>query len=212
MNESDGIVRMQVDALKELLEQSRSSQCSEARERAALQAGELRTRARKQARERVGKAAREERERLEREVRMVEAEIDTEQRKRARARDSILIEAGRTTLEQALAARWRQRADREAWADAAVADAAAVLLGREWTLEYPADWPADERDRLIEHAQSHYGAAVNARPDDQLKAGLRIRSKGALVDMTIAGLLANERSIEGELLAEFNRAAEGETS
>jgi hypothetical protein len=97
-------------------------------------------------------------------------------------------------------------------ADAAVADAAAVLLGREWTLEYPADWPADERDRLIEHAQSHYGAAVNARPDDQLKAGLRIRSKGALVDMTIAGLLANERSIEGELLAEFNRAAEGETS
>jgi hypothetical protein len=212
MNESDGIVRMQVDALKELLEQSRSSQCSEARERAELQAGELRARARKQARERVGKAAHEERERLEREVRMVEAEIDTEQRKRARARDSALIEAGRTTLEQALAAQWRQRADREAWAEAAVADAAAVLLGREWTLEHPADWAADERDRLIKHAQSHFGATVKARTDDQLRAGLRIRSKGALVDMSIAGLLANARSIEGELLAEFNRAAEGETS
>ena len=87
-----------------------------------------------------------------------------------------------------------------------------MLLGRDWTLEHPQDWPDEERDRAIELAQERCGAKVTTRPADGLKAGLKILSGGALVDMSIPGLLANERTIEGELLAEFNRAAEGEQS
>ena len=212
MKESDSIVRTQVDALKELLDQSRNSHCSEVRDKAAVQARDIRKHARKQARERVRAAAREERERLEHEVRMVEAEIETEQRRRARRRDMSLIENGHSELAQALAQRWQDPAGRQAWAEAAVTDAAGVLLGRDWTLEHPADWPAAERDRTLALARERYGATIEARVVEGMESGVCIRSQGALVDMSVAGLLANERTIEGELLAAFNRAAEGEKS
>jgi hypothetical protein len=212
MKETDGIVRTQVDALMALLEQSRNALCSEVQEKAALEATEIRRRARRLARDRVSKAAHEERQRLEHEVRMVEAEIETQHRRRARQRDMALIEAGRKALAEALAARWGEPAQRRAWAEAALAEAAEVLLRRTWTLEHPADWAAEERDHAIGHAREHHGATVEAAPVDALDNGLRIRSEGALVDMSIPGLLANERTIEGELLAEFNRAAEGDKS
>jgi hypothetical protein len=212
MKETDGIIRTQVDALMTLLEQSRSAHCSEVHETAALEAAEMRRRARKLARGRVSKAANEERQRLEHEVRMVEAEIETEHRRRARKRDMALIEAGRKALAEALAARWGERAQRRAWAEALLAEAAEVLLRREWTLEHPAGWAAEEREHAIGFARAHCGATLTAVPAEDLETGLRIRSEGALVDMSIPGLLANERTIEGELLAEFNRAAEGETS
>ena len=212
MNETDGIVRTQADALMQLLDQSRDAQCQEARERAGLQAAEVRRAARKQARERVSRAAHEERERLDREVRRVEAELETEQRKRARRRDMELIAAGRDMLREALAARWGNRAGRAAWAEIGVLEAAEVLLGRDWTLEHPADWADEERDAALALARERCGAQVTAKAVAPLDAGLRIRSEGALVDLSIPGLLANVRTIEGELLAEFNRAAEGETS
>ncbi len=212
MKETDSIVRMQVDALMELLEQSRSAQCQQAREGAELQAAQLLRRARRAARERVSKAAHEERARLEREVRMVEAEIETEQRRRARRHDSTLIETGHKLLAEALAARWAEADTRREWTACALDEAADVLLGRDWTLEHPADWPEDERKQAIELARERCGATLAVKSAERLDAGLRIRSGGALVDMSVPGLLANERTIEGELLAEFHRAAEGEQS
>jgi hypothetical protein len=212
MNPSDNIVRSQVDALKGILEQSRNAHCREVRERAELQAAEIRSKGRAQARERVSRAAHEERARLEREVRMVEAEIETERRRRARQRDTALLEAGRSLLAEALAARWESRADRAEWARAALAEARTVLLGLEWTLEHPPGWPADERDAALAYAREQFGAQVEAFAADDLEIGLRIRTDGALVDMSIPGLLANERAVEGELLAEFERAEAGDRS
>jgi hypothetical protein len=212
MNEIDSVVGAQVDALMKLLEQSRSAHCNDAREQAQLQAAEIRQRARRLARERVRKAALEERGRLEHEVRMAQAELDTRKRKGLRARDVALIAAGRTLVEDVLAARWRDRDARLGWAETTLGEAAIVLLGREWVLEHPADWPADERDRAIALGRETCGATVAATPVESLAMGLRIRSGGALVDMSIPGLLANARAIEGELLAEFHHAAGGETS
>lgn len=212
MNETDGIVRVQVDALMELLGQSRDAKCREALEGAALQGAELRRRARRAARERIGKVAREERARLEREVRIVEAELHTEQRKRARARDMALIAAGRDVLADALQARWNDADAQRAWTEAAVVAAAEVLLKRTWILEHPAAWPAEACAHAVAFARSHCGATLETRVAPDFDAGLRIRAGGALVDMSIPGLLANERAIEGELLAEFNRTAKGEES
>jgi hypothetical protein len=209
MNGNEGIVRTQVDALKELLEKSRNAHCREVHERADLQANEIRRRARRQARERVSRAAVEERTRLEREVRMVQAEIETEHRRRARQRDMALIEAGRDTLAAALAARWEQQAERTQWAESAVLEAGDVLLGKSWVLEHPPGWPDAERDRALALARERFGVSIEARADEGLDVGLRIRTGGALVDLSIPGLMANERSIEGELLAEFGRTAAG---
>ena len=208
MKESEGgIVHTQAEALKELLEQSRESQCRELREQAELQARELTRRARRQARERVSQAAHEERARLEREVRMVEAEIETEQRRRERERDLALIDAGRTALREALEARWQERDQRLQWAAATMQEAREVLFGRAWTLEHPADWAGEERDAAIAYAREKCDAEVSATPVPDLAHGLRIRCKGALVDMSATGLMAHTRAIEGALLAEVGKAA-----
>jgi hypothetical protein len=212
MNQSDSVVRTQVDALLELLEQSRSARCREVLEQATVQCADIRQRARQLARERVSKAAREERQRMEHELRMVEAEINTERRRRERARDLALIAAGRQLLGDALAARWRDAAGRRDWTETALGDASAVLLDRAWTLEHPADWPQAEGAHAATFAQERYGATLQPEPADGLEIGLRVKSEGALVDMSIAGLMASERSIEGELLAEFNQPAAGDTS
>jgi len=212
MNGNESITRTQADALKTLLEESRDAQCREAREQAETQARDLRRQARKQARERVSKAAHEERDRLQHEVRVVEAEIETEQRKRARQRDMQLIAAGMGELEKALAERWDSRAARIHWAEVTVMEAAEVLLGREWTLEHPPEWSEAERDEALAFAAQHCGAEISPSAAADLAAGLRIRSKGAMVDMSVRGLMANQRSIKGALLAEFNRAAEGDES
>lgn len=203
MNEIDGVVRMQADALKALLDKARDDRCAELEERSALAAAELRQRARRQARERVARAIAEERERMERQVRAVEAEIETEQRRRARRRDLALIDAGSTALRDALHRRWADEAARRDWAQTMVREAAMVLLGRDWTLEHPAEWPAAERDDALAFASDEAGARITAEASDAFDAGLRIRSEGALVDMTIAGLLANRGRIDGQLLAEL---------
>lgn len=210
MKEGDGgIARTQADALKALLEQSRERQCRELKERAEIEAREIRRRARRQGRERVSRAAHEERARLEREVRLVEAEIETEQRRRERLRDLALIEAGRTALREALAARWQDREQRLQWAAATMQEAREVLFGREWTLEHPADWAEEERDAAILYAREQCGAEVTPAAAEDLAAGLRIRCRGALVDMSVAGLMAHGRAVDGALLAEI---AKGETS
>lgn len=210
MKEGDGgIARTQAEALMELLEQSRETQCRELKERAEIEARETRRRARRQGRERVSRAAREERARLEREVRLVEAEIETEQRRRERLRDLALIEAGREALQEALAARWQDREQRLQWAVATMQEAREVLFGREWALEHPADWAEEERDAAVLYARERCGAEVTATPAEDLAAGLRLRCRGALVDMSVAGLMANGRAIEGALLAEI---AKGEAS
>ncbi|MGD9388590.1 MAG: hypothetical protein PVI87_10240 [Gammaproteobacteria bacterium] len=217
MNKGDGgIVRTQAEALKELLEQSRENQCRELKEHAALEAREIRRRARRRGRERVSRAAHEERARLEREVRLVEAEIETEQRRRERLRDLALIEAGHEALRETLAGRWRARDQRLQWAAATLQEAREVLFGREWVLEHPPDWAGEEVDAAILFAREQCGAEVTASPADGLEAGLRIRCKGALVDMSVAGLMAHGRALEGALLAAIDRveadAAEGEAS
>lgn len=212
MNSNDSITRAQADALKSLLDESRDARCREAREQAEIQASELRRQARRQARERVSKAAHEERDRLQQEVRAVEAEIETEQRKRARQRDMQLIAAGITALENTLTARWDSRAARIKWAEVTVMEAAEVLLGREWTLEHPPEWNDAERDQALAFAAQHCDAKMSPAAAEDLDVGLRILSKGATVDMSVRGLMANQRSIKGALLAEFHRAAEGEES
>jgi hypothetical protein len=208
MSETDSIVGTQLDALLKLLEHSRRDHCREVLEKAALQADEIRQRARKQAREKIRQAVREERDRMDNEVRMVEAEIETEQRRRGRQRDLALITSGSNQLAAALQTRWENPDHRRQWSIAALGEAAAVLRSRDWSLEHPADLAEDERNEIMGHARSHYQATVKARSTEAFGAGIRIHCQGVLIDMSIPGLLANESSIEGELLAEFNRAAE----
>jgi vacuolar-type H+-ATPase subunit E/Vma4 len=203
MNEIVGIVRAQLDGLLELLEQSKTRYCETTLEAARSQAADYRKRARRVARERVHRAVSSERERMERELRLAVAGIETEQRRLGRQRDLELIRTGWTALEDALRARWRDDEGRRGWVDAALQAAGSLIPGKDWTIEHPADWPEDERDRALARAREVFGVKARSASADDLEAGLRIVNGGTVLDMSPPGILAQRRTIEAELLAEL---------
>ncbi len=212
MSETDSIAGTQLDALLELVKESREKHCREVLDKARAEADRIRRAARKRAREKISQTVRDERQRMNNEVRMVEAEIETEQRRRGRRHELALIKAGRKALAEALEARWQDPENRQLWAQTALTEAATVVRAREWTLEHPVDWASEESDPIMQYAQDHFQATVRPKPSEAFRAGVHIRSQGVLIDMSIAGLLANEQTMEGELLAEFNRAVKEQTS
>lgn len=217
MSEIDSIAGTQLNALLELVKQSREKHCREVLDNARAEADRIRRAARKQAREKISQTVRDERQRMNNEVRMAEAEIETEQRRRGRRRELALLKAGRKALAEALEARWQEPANRRLWAQGALIETATIVRSttvraREWTMEHPVDWAEEEIDPIVQYAQQHFQATVRPQPSEALGAGVRIRSQGVLIDMSIAGLLANEQTMEGELLAEFNRAVKEQTS
>lgn len=203
MTEIVGIVRAQLDALLELLQEARETYCKDTMARAREEARGYVARARRTARERVGRAVGDERERIEREVRLAAAALETEQRRLGRQRDLELIRAGWKALEKALHERWEDDAGRREWAAAAVEEAGRMLLGKDWKVEHPEGWPGPERDAAADAAKSRFGAGTEFEASPEVAAGLRIRHGGTLIDMTPAGILAHKRAIEAELLAEF---------
>jgi len=203
MTEIVGVVRAQLDSLLELLEQSRAGYCKTTLDAAHAEAADYRKRARRIARERVRRAVSDERERMERELRLAAAGIETEQRRLGRERDLELIRAGWTALEEALQARWRDNEGRRGWVDAAFSAAGSLLPDKEWTIEHPVDWPEDERERALARARKDFGVEARGVAADDLDCGLRIVNGGTLLDMSPQGILAQRRTIEAELLAEF---------
>ena len=210
MNDITGVVRAQRDALLDLLEQARAARCHELRAQADSGAQDLRRRARKSARDRVSTAARQERTRLEREVHLARATLETRGRALARRRDQALLDAARDALIRQLEERWQDPPARRQWAEAALAEAAAVLLGRDWVLEHPEDWPAVERDWVVTLAATRHAARVATRVVRDATAGLRVVEGGAVVDMTAAGLVARRGTLDADLLAELRGAGGGD--
>lgn len=210
MNDISGVVRAQRDALLELLEQARAARCRELRVQADAGAQDLRRRARRTARDRVSKAARQERTRLEREVHLARATLETRGRTLARRRDQALLNAARDVLAAELAARWQDAPARRQWVEAALGEASAVLLGRDWVLEHPEDWPAVERDWAATLAATRHGARVETRAAPEALAGLRVVDRGASVDMTATGLVAQRGTLDADLLAELRGTQGGD--
>jgi hypothetical protein len=209
MTEILGVVRAQLDALLELLDKARRAYCERTLREARDQAGGYLKRARRVARERVHRAVGDERDRLERELRLAAAGIETEQRHLGRQRDLELIRAGWVALEEALQDRWADPQARREWAQAAIEEAGELLLGKDWTIEHPEDWPDEESSAAAATATEMFAVEAAFKASSEVPAGLRIRNGGSLVDMSPAGLLAHRRSIEADLLAEVQDTARG---
>jgi hypothetical protein len=167
----------------------------------------MRRRARAGARQRVSQATRQERERLERELRLARATLETERRSLERRCESALLAAGREVLTRSIAERWSMPEARREWAIAAIDEAAEVLIGRDWIVEHPEDWPAVESDWLTALARARHGAYIECRPEPGIGAGLRTVQGGASVDMTAGGLAARMRRLDADLLAELRGEA-----
>jgi len=210
MSQAPNIENTAVAGLLRLLEESGDAQCAQLRAKAAEQIAAIRRQAYQRARQRIRKAVAEERARIRQEVGRVDAEVETELRRRSLRHDARLVDAGREALDQALRERWQDAGARQAWADAVLALCDRVLIGREWRLSCPSDWPEAERRRAMEQARERAGATLTIEEDASLEQGFRVRCGGVSVDMSVAGLLSDRAAIEGALLHINSRVRQGE--
>lgn len=183
-------------ALLARVQENRESRCREllrqAREDAEAMVGEAFRRNRAE----LHRAIQQERDRMEERLRSRRAQLETQRRLHRHRQVNELLEQGFERLEETLRQRWREKEARAQWIAAALAQAREFLNAGHWVLEHPPGWDPDEAPDPPE------GVTLEARADDELRAGLRIRAGNARVDATPAGLLRDSERVKSWLLAE----------
>lgn len=205
MSDFEGIVGRQAGALADMLRQTRERRCREIVAEAEQRAAQLTRESRQSARERVHQAVTEERRRRERAIVEARRRLETAERKRIQARYDELLGRAWPLLVRELERRWSTPADRAAWCELLVDEAAALFGTEGWTIVHPQPgngaWSEEDSDKLGGMLASFGVKAADYRTDSELRAGLQIRQGGARLDGSIDGLLAQRSDIEGRLLA-----------
>ncbi|MBF0212341.1 MAG: hypothetical protein HQM00_02115 [Magnetococcales bacterium] len=166
--------------------------------------------AHRKARERVREVVIRERRLLEQAKQSLLAQEETEQRHHAMRVVQRRLDQARTLLDQALLERWRQPDSRRIWIDALLERALVFLPVGAWEIHHPESLDPEEW-RTVERRVLAAGLPPPIpEPDAGLRAGLRLGCRGAWLDGSAAGLVANRLAIDAGLLALMH--AEGASS
>lgn len=198
------VLDAQTEAMLERVYQHREQRAGEIRTRAATQSLEIVRSARTEARESLHRAVARERARMAQGLRQAEARAELESRRRAQLETRTLLRHMWEKVAAVLESRWRKDAERSAWIAAALGEAAQLLAGQSWRIEHAAGVSAEERRRAESRALAGGARAVEWQLDTQLRAGLRVRSPGACLDATVAGLLTAREEVEAAFLSEYH--------
>jgi PAS domain-containing protein len=205
MNDFEGVLSLQVEALVAALHAHREQRCRELLHEAERRAQTLVSESRHELRVRVSQAIEEERRRRALALRQAENRVRAALGSATQAFYESLLNEAWPRLTAELEARWADRDSRRAWCRMLVVDAASRLGRSNWTVEHATGLSGDDAawlgDLLAEHENSE--AALVA--DATLRAGLRIREQSACLDGSIDGLLRNRSAIESRLLAAWER-------
>ena len=196
----------QVEALLLRISTDRDRRCDRLRTAAEMQARELLRSARREAGSNVREVIARERKHVEQALQQAQAGVALVARQRAQQASAVLLQAMWAAIIGAFDARWADAASRKSWLRAAVRQAQGLLTERSWRVEHGAGWSEDERGELARLAAgADPGAAreVELACDATIRAGIRIRTAGACLDATIAGLLVSRAYIESEFLAQY---------
>jgi hypothetical protein len=142
----------------------------------------------------------------ERQLVRAKAQIETERRLRDQARAAEILHTGCPMLINATVERWHDPATRRLWIGAFADEALNRLWPGEWTIEHPADWDAADAEVLEQRLhEATRMPALKLVSSDDFEAGLRARSRGAVLDSTPERLLADKAATQARLLAEMHR-------
>ncbi|NEV61846.1 hypothetical protein [Thiorhodococcus minor] len=184
-----------------LIEEYERKECAEilaeAQDEAARQLAEAYRRQRRRLHERVLAERADARARIQ----AVRAERDTRMRASAERANSRLLALAWPRLESALEARWQDPRTRRIWIGSAIEQARLSLPAGRWTLRHPPTWPATERAEIGARIRRDLGQSPTFLSDGALVCGLIIESQGALLDMSLEGLMRDRGRLEARLLA-----------
>lgn len=194
------------EALIELIAATRNARSAEILEQAQAQADARIRAAFHEARQRVARAIEEERVRARGLLVTNAARLETHNRQRYQDAVRHMLARARHRLGAALQARWNDAAQRRLWLDHLLGQALARLPKAHWRIEHPAGWDSGEIGAWTARIAECSGAAPQLASAADIVAGLRITAGGACLDGTLDGLLADERAVQAQLLAQLEAA------
>jgi vacuolar-type H+-ATPase subunit E/Vma4 len=208
MSEQRSILDTQLRSMMEYLRRYEVEQIEAQLDESHRTADEIIRSAHRRARERMRTRFQRERRRLTEAEQSAAARVATQRRLAKHARINNLIEDAWDLLPEALEKRWADGKARSEWCEMLLRQALRSLPGPEILVEHPQDWASQERQGFLERIQTNYGRLPEARAVTTLRAGLRIHSDHACLDGSVAGLLAQRRRVEAELLLHLTRSDE----
>jgi hypothetical protein len=186
-------------ALLALVESHRDRLCGEILGEASGRARSLRRQAYAAARARMRQTFEEQRLSRRERIAAAEARLATQRRLHEQQRTTELLRLAWEQLPGELQALWRQPATRATWVDAVLASARRRLPPGPWRIIHAADWPEAERRRFAP-APGAEAQAHRLEADPSIAAGLKVESRGNVVDGTLEALLADRAGFEAGLL------------
>jgi F0F1-type ATP synthase membrane subunit b/b' len=194
------IPSLQADALAREIEQQLKEETGAAREAAEREARATVAHARKTARTRLHEAIRQMRREGERRLMQASAQLETQKRAAQQREAARAVAEAMPLLHKAMAARWKDTEARRRWAENVAKLCATRLRPGQWTVTHPADWSASDQKAFAKLLSGNTRVELTFKADKKLIAGLKVAGDQAVLDATLAGLLADERTIEGLVL------------
>jgi hypothetical protein len=198
-------VERAMQALLDLVESDRSRLCDQILGEAHERARGLRADANAGARARMRQVFEEQRARRDQRLAAAEARLATERRLHEQQRLAAWLRLASEQLPNVLQALWQQDEARATWARAVLAAARLRMPPGPWRIAHAADWPEDERKRVLHIAAPE--ATLCCEADPHIMAGLKVVRGGIVLDGTLEGLLADRSDFEARLLRRLEAAA-----
>jgi len=208
MNDEAGILGTQTKAMLTEIRRHGVEQVNELIDSAQQRAQETIREAHRTARRTMHEAIATERRRLKRSRIMADAAQQTRRRLQREAKAKLLLQRGWQQLPDVLRQHWEDAPSRRQWCEALIQGAAQAFGAVDLLVEHPATLSAEEKNRLHAIAKDR-GAEATFAVREGISCGLTVSFKGAILDGTIGGLLADRRYVEARLLDEINRARQG---
>jgi vacuolar-type H+-ATPase subunit H len=207
MSAARGPATDRVQQLLSVVEQARDKRCAEIMDHAQAEARELLRHAWQKARVRLHHEVQQSRQQFHRHLVLEQAGNEARVRQARQSADRLLLEQAWQPLRDALIRRWQVSAGRRAWVDAVVDQALGRLVGKDWRIEHPSEWPEQERQAVEERLHGLLGTEPLWVVEPSLPAGIRIRAGDTFVDGSCDGLLRDRNDIEARLLAFVGEAS-----
>ena len=201
------IPSLQADALAREIEQQLKDETGAARQAAEREAQAIVAHARKTARTRLHEAIRQLRREGERRLMQGRAQLEMQARAAQQREAARAVADAMPLLREAMTARWKDAEARRRWTESIAKFCATRLHPGQWTVTHPADWSANEQKDFAKHLGGNAKVELTFKTDKKLSAGLKVASDQAMLDATLAGLLADERATAGLLLQAIDHGA-----
>ena len=210
MSSSESDMQQDKETIEHLLGvvvENREKRCQQIREKAQQQAREITRQAHARSRARMHSHVNELREKYRTRIASANARNQTLLRQQHQKEDRAMLDVAWPMLREAMTTLWNEPESRHVWLQAAMASASSRLREHGWHIEHPPELSEEDEKlitRMLSHSKSKHPKLVAA---DDIEAGIRIKTKGTIVDATLEGLLIQRKAIEAAMLARIKQGA-----